>query len=400
VPRSSPLFEIADPFDETIASPPGQNQTPDPRPGERVRRDEVTIYFQPAETLYPEWPSPTCIVADGPYGVSGFPGDLPTAATLAGWYRPHIGARSDRATPQTTLWFWNTELGWASVHPVLDELGWEYRACHVWDKGLGHVAGNANTETLRKLPVVTEVCVQYVRRAEFQVDGRLASMQEWLRHEWMRSGLPMNLANEACGVKNAATRKYLTADHLWYYPPPDAFERIARYVNEHGRPEGRPYFSVDGRSAISAKEWGTLRAKFHCPIGVTNVWQHPQVGGSERINGERQGMAYKFRSLHGSQKPLKLVELAITTSTDPGDVVWEPFGGLCPAAICSLRLGRQSVSAEIIPEFFKAAARRLELPAAVPPAAKQRAGPARSVHGKSCRARFTAAPAPASSACR
>ena len=191
-----------------------------PRPGDSFTRADSTIHFQRVEELYNAWARPTCIVADGPYGVSGFPGDLRTAATLADWYRPHVAAWSRRSTPETTLWFWNTELGWASVHPVLDELGWEYRSCHVWDKGLGHIAGNANSETLRKLPVVTEVCVQYVRRAEFLVEGRLASMRDWLRHEWKRAGLPMALANAACGVKNAATRKYLTADHLWYVPAP------------------------------------------------------------------------------------------------------------------------------------------------------------------------------------
>lgn len=349
---------------ESRTRPPVRNEPisgadPKPRIGEQFSRDGATIHFQPAETLYGAWPRPTCIVADGPYGVSGFPGDHHTAATLPDWYRPHIAAWSERATPETTLWFWNTEIGWASVHPVLDELGWEYRTCHVWDKGLGHVAGNANSETLRKLPVVTEVCVQYVRRAEFAIDGRRASMQDWLRHEWVRSGLPMYLANGACGVKNAATRKYLTADHLWYYPPPDAFALLAQYVNEHGRPEGRPYFSVDGQETLTAALWARLRAKFHCPIGVTNVWSHPQVGGRERINGERTAMQYKFRSLHGSQKPLKLIELAINSSTDRGDVVWEPFGGLCPAAISALNLGRVAVSAEIIPEFYLAAVRRL-----------------------------------------
>ena len=39
-------------------------------------------------------------------------------------------------------------------------------------------------------------------------------MQEWLRAEWRRTGLPWRAANEACGVSNAATRKYLTGDHL------------------------------------------------------------------------------------------------------------------------------------------------------------------------------------------
>ena len=81
------------------------------------------------------------------------------------------------------LWFWNTEIGWASVHPVLAAHGWEYRCCNVWDKGLGHGAGNANTLTLRKFPVVTEVCAHYVKAARFTSGDGAMTMQEWLRRE-------------------------------------------------------------------------------------------------------------------------------------------------------------------------------------------------------------------------
>jgi site-specific DNA-methyltransferase (adenine-specific) len=331
----------------------------DPTPGDWFRRAGAAIHFDRAEHLYAAWPSPTCIISDGPYGVSGFPGDEPGWATLAAWYEPHIRAWSERATPQTTLWFWNTEVGWATVHPVLVEHGWEYRCCNVWDKGLGHVAGNANTQTLRKFPVVTEVCVHYVKAARFRVGDRMLTMQEWLRHEWLRSGLPLRLANEACGVLNAATRKYLTADHLWYYPPPEAFVRLAAYANRHGQQAGRPYFSLDGQRPIAAKAWGKMRAKFQCPVGVTNVWREPQVNGTERIQGKRRGMRYKFVSLHGSQKPLRLVEQAIRCCTDPGDVVWEPFGGLCPGAVVSYQQRRKYVAAEVVPEFYVAAMERL-----------------------------------------
>lgn len=328
--------------------------------GSVCRIGDSQLHFDYAERLYDKWPTPVCIIADGPYGVSGFPGDLPTAATLAEWYRPHIAAWSAYSTPVTTLWFWATELGWASVHPLFVEFGWEYRSCHVWDKGMSHVAGNSNTQTLRKFPVVTEVCVQYTKAARFTSSGGEMSMQEWLRHEWTRSGLPLREANAACGVLNAATRKYLTADHLWYYPPPDAFERLAKYANERGKRSGRPYFSVDGKRPISAEQWSKLRAKFKCEPGVTNVWQAPQVSGRERVQGQRNGMQYKFSSLHGSQKPLKLTSLIIRCSTEPNDVVWEPFGGLCPGAIASESLGRRYFAAEIVPEFYAAAKARLE----------------------------------------
>ncbi len=201
-------------------------------------RSGVTIHFGRAERLYAEWPVPVCIVSDGPYEVDGFPGDTCTAESLTGWYEPHIKAWSERSRPDTTLWFWSTEVGWATVHPVLLKYGWGYRCCNIWDKGLGHIAGNSNSKTLKQFPVVTEVCAHYVKKPEFPVNGKKLSMQEWLHHEWKRTGLPFSLANQACMVCNAATRKYLTADHLWYYPPFQMFERLAIYANSHGDPSG------------------------------------------------------------------------------------------------------------------------------------------------------------------
>lgn len=323
------------------------------RVGDSFSRGGSTIHFAPAEELYAAWPRPTCIVVDGPYGVAGFPGDPPTPEDLDEWYEPHIATWSQRATPETTLWFWNTELGWATVHPVLKRYGWEYRCCHVWDKGKSHIAGNANSRTLRKFPVVTEVCVQYVKKATFATPVGELSMQDWLRYEWGRTGLPFYRANEATGTANAATRKYLTACHLWYYPPVEAFERLAAYANAHGDPAGRPYFSVDGKRTISGKRWGRLRAKFSCEVGISNVWREPPVRGFERLKK-------KWKCVHNNQKPLKLINIAVEASTDPGDVVWEPFGGLCSVAVAAHRLGRKSVSAEIIPEYYSAACERLE----------------------------------------
>ena len=66
-----------------------------------------------------QWSWPTVIIADGPYGVGSFPGDPVSHEALSEWYRPHIVLWSERALPETTLWFWNTVIGWASVHPML-----------------------------------------------------------------------------------------------------------------------------------------------------------------------------------------------------------------------------------------------------------------------------------------
>ena len=179
------------------------------------------------------------------------------------------------------------------------------------------------------------------------------NMQDWLRHEWRRTKLPFYLANEACEVRNAATRKYLTACHLWYYPPVDAFMKLAHYANNHGDVAGRPYFSLDGKTPISSKHWENMRAKFYCDVGVTNVWHEPQVRGDERLQNTN-GCA------HMNQKPLRLLELVVRASSDVGDMVWEPFGGLCSVAIASYKLARRCHSAELYAEYFKAAKSRFK----------------------------------------
>lgn len=313
---------------------------------------DIQLYSGDVMGWYDIWPTPVVIVSDGPYGLGSYPGDPPTPDRLAEWYRPHIEQWSQKSTPQTTLWFWNSEIGWATVHPVLAANGWKYRACHVWDKGKAHIAGNANTKTLRMFPVVTEVCVQYIREPEFKSNGKPQTVKEWLRSEWRRTGLPFHLANEACGVKSAATRKYLTTDHLWYYPPADAFERLVEYANKLGDPCGLPYFSSDGKRPILRDEWNSMRAKFYCEYGVTNVWREPPVNGIERLKAGG-------RVVHINQKPLRLLELCIRASSDEGDVVWEPFGGLCSVAVASHNLGRQWRSAEINQSYYAAAHTRL-----------------------------------------
>ena len=177
------------------------------------------LYAGDALEAYAIWPTPACIVSDGAYGVGGFPGDPRTPEGLADWYEAHVEAWSKHAHPSTTLWFWNTEIGWATVHPVLVKHGWEYVETIIWDKGIAHIAGNVNGETIRQFPVVTEICVFYRRRLEFITSNGVIPAKQWLRHEWQRAGLPLGLANKVCGVKNAATRKYLTQDRLWYFPP-------------------------------------------------------------------------------------------------------------------------------------------------------------------------------------
>lgn len=320
-----------------------------------VRFGRASITCGDALKSYSDWLAPTCIIADGPYGLGKFPGEALSPDGLAEWYAPHAAAWAQHAEPFTTLWFWNSEIGWAKAHQALELHGWQYEETVIWDKGIAHIAGNVNSKTIRGLPVVTELAVRYTRKAMLQTEGGVdLPLKAWLRAEWLRSGLPLSQSNDACGVANAATRKYLTQDHVWYFPPAEALLGMAKWCTDFGNPTARPYFSLDGKTPPTASSWNRMRAKWSHVHGITNVWQEPPVHGAERIK-IAQGTGY----LHANQKPLSLMTRQVLAATEPGDVVWEPFGGLCSATVAAIRCNRVAHAAEINPLFFEAATKRL-----------------------------------------
>ena len=332
-------------------------------------REPYRLHVGDSRAAYPHWPGPTTIISDGAYGVRGFHGDTIGPDGLVEWYRPHVQAWSTAARSSTTLWFWNTELGWATVHPLLVESGWDYVQTITWDKGIAHIAGNVNGLTIRRFPVVSEVCVLYQRRFSAETPAGPMSAQAWLRYEWQRAGLPLYRANEACGVRNAATRKYLTQDWLWYWPPGEMVERLAEYANRNGVETGWPYFSLDGEHPVTAKEWDGLRYRWTHQHGLTNVWQRGPLHDSERLKGTMRRAAPRVykpsagSSAHLNQKPLEFMERLVKAVTEPDDVVWEPFGGLASGSVAAVALGRRAYVAERDRAFATLAAERLRLAA-------------------------------------
>lgn len=62
---------------------------------------------------------------------------------------------------------------------------------------------------------------------------------------------------------------------------------------------------------------------------------------------------------HPSQKPEALLERIIRASTNPGDLVLDPFSGTFTTCAVAQRLGRRSIGIEMQSEYFKIALRRL-----------------------------------------
>jgi site-specific DNA-methyltransferase (adenine-specific) len=134
------------------------------------------------------------------------------------------------------------------------------------------------------------------------------------------------------------------------------FVKLAGYANEKGDPAGRPYFSRDGIRPMTLEEWTAMRPPFHCPMGVTNVWDRGPLSGSERVRLPQ----VSGKAVHLNQKPLDLMQMIIEASSVPGGTVWEPFGGLFSASLAAVQLGRKAFAGEIDPTYFQLGLRRFQ----------------------------------------
>jgi site-specific DNA-methyltransferase (adenine-specific) len=81
-----------------------------------------------------------------------------------------------------------------------------------------------------------------------------------------------------------------------------------------------------------------------------NVWTIPRV---------RYRMA-EYEE-HPTQKPVALLERIVKASSNPGDIVLDPFSGTFTTSFAAKSLGRRSIGIEIDEEYVKTGLRRLHL---------------------------------------
>jgi len=81
-----------------------------------------------------------------------------------------------------------------------------------------------------------------------------------------------------------------------------------------------------------------------------NVWQFPRV-------------RYRMKEYedHPAQKPEALLERIIKASSNPGDVVLDPFSGTFTTSAVAQRLGRKTIGIELQEEYVKIGLRRLNI---------------------------------------
>jgi site-specific DNA-methyltransferase (adenine-specific) len=100
--------------------------------------------------------------------------------------------------------------------------------------------------------------------------------------------------------------------------------------------------------------------EFFRPDGDT--WYVPRVCGTfkERLKVPADGTPLGATTAHPCQMPEAVLERIIRVSSNPGDVVFDPFAGSGTTLAVAKRLGRRYLGMELSPEYARQVERRLE----------------------------------------
>ncbi len=150
---------------------------------------------------------------------------------------------------------------------------------------------------------------------------------------------------------------------VWYYDSSGVQAR--RYYGSLYEPilhcvKDKDHYTFNAEDILVEAKTGAKRQliDYRKPIPTTyssnkvpgNVWEFPRV-------------RYRMDEYenHPTQKPVALLERIIRASSNPGDLVLDPFSGTFTTSYVVQKLGRRSIGIEIEEEYVKIGLRRLQI---------------------------------------
>lgn len=207
--------------------------------------------------------------------------------------------------------------------PILEDAGLELRQQIILNKGMQAVSGRA-TKNYKMFPNVTESIL-------FLYKDSKPFVREYLKQRQKDLGLKAKDINEALGVKSNGggmwsiytgknVCKQLPTEELW-----GKLQKILQFEI--------PYSKIS--------------QTFNAQLGVTDVW------GDIKFYGEKN-------RFHPTQKPLDLITRLVLASSNPYDVILDPFMGSGTTAEACANNGRNYIGYEVDEDYYKKSLERLK----------------------------------------
>ena len=169
-------------------------------------------------------------------------------------------------------------------------------------------------------------------------------LRTYLDNERKRAGIDKGACNTVCGFSNnpggMAARHYFSRSQ-WCLPTERHYLSLRRLFNNNngGKYLRREYEDLHREYEDLRREYEHLRPTFNNPGRTSSVWPIPPAK----------------KTWHPTPKPEELLRVIIETTSNPGDVIYEPFGGSVPACRVAQKLGRKWVATEIDQRYVELA---------------------------------------------
>lgn len=184
------------------------------------------------------------------------------------------------------------------------------------------VAGRS-TKKLKMYPTSTESIL-------FAIKDNKRFIKPFLKERQEALGLTSKQINDAIGVKSnggGMWSRYTGNTVSGEFPTEELWNKLSDVLKFN-----LPYNSVS--------------QTFNPQMGYTDVWTDIDF--------------YKEKRYHPTQKPLKLINRLILTSSNEGDIVVDPFAGCGSTQLSAIQLNRNYIGIELNEEYYDISLKRIE----------------------------------------
>ena len=180
-------------------------------------------------------------------------------------------------------------------------------------------------------------------------------------HEWMKAarrilkdngtmwviGSYHNIFRVGCQLQDMGF--WILNDIIWTKTNPMPNFKGTRFTNAH---ETLIWCAKSEKSKYTFN-YESMKA-FNEDVQMRSDWHLPICTGHERLKDENG------KKIHTTQKPESLLYRVIMSSTNPGDVILDPFFGTGTTGAAAIKLGRSYIGIEQDSAYIAAAAERLK----------------------------------------
>ena len=225
-----------------------------------------------------------------------------------------------------SFWLFGYPRNVTPLLPQIERAGFSFKQQIIVSKGLRAVAGRTKS-TQRVFPTTTESIFFFHYDARDHITHLLETERNRLNLKTVDMNTLLGLRTTGGGAYSAMVT---SNKEKRSYPKRQHWERLSEVFN--------------------LPSYDDVVYKFNIPYGITDVWD--DINFYDR----------SIHKIHPTQKPEKLIERIIKTSSNPNDNVLDIFTGSGTTAVVCKQNERNFYGCEIDPEYYQESLTRIQRP--------------------------------------